>query len=102
EDPAPGLSAGYPSAPDSLRRKLPRDLFLISGYKNLVALKRAATRAEPSPGRTEARQVIAVQVVLFAAALSWGRPLLYSVCWLASWMSVWKVSNRLRAIAEHG
>ena len=46
--------------------------------------------------------MIAVQVVLFAAAVAWGRPLLYPVCWLASWMSLWKVSNRLRAIAEHG
>ena len=79
-----------------------RDAFFVSGYKNLVALGRAALKPEASPGRTEARQVVGVQVVLFAAALAWGRPLLYPLCWLAPWMSLWKVSNRLRAIAEHG
>jgi fatty acid desaturase len=102
EEPDAGLYAGYPIPPDSLRRKLTRDLFLVSGWKNLRALARAAAKAEPGPGRTEARQVIAVQVVLFGATLAWGRPLLYVVCWLGSWMSVWKFSNRLRAIAEHG
>src|SRR5581483_971776 len=102
EEPDAGLYAGYPIPPDSLRRKLTRDLFFVSGYKNLVALWKAATKPAASPGRTEARQVIAVQVVLFAAAFAWGRPLLYPLCWLAPWMSLWKVSNRLRAIAEHG
>lgn len=101
EEPDAGLYAGYPIPPDSLRRKLTRDLLFISGWKNLRALGRAAAKGEPGPGRTEARQVIAVQVVLFAAAVAWGRPLLYPVCWLGSWMSLWKFSNRLRAIAEH-
>ena len=36
-------------------------------------------------------------VLLARAAL-----LQYPVLWLAPWMSVWKVINRLRAIAEHG
>ncbi len=102
EEPDAGLYAGYPIPSDSLRRKLTRDLFFISGWKNLRALASAAAKSASSPGRTEARQVIAVQVALLAAALAWGRPLLYPVCWLASWMSLWKVSNRLRAIAEHG
>ena len=102
EEPDAGLYAGYPIAPDSLRRKLTRDLLFISGWKNLRALGRAAAKGQPGPGRTEARQVIAVQIVLFAASVAWGRPLLYLVCWLGSWMSLWKFSNRLRAIAEHG
>jgi fatty acid desaturase len=102
EEPDAGLYAGYPIAPDSLRRKLTRDLLLVSGWKNLRALGRAAAKRQPGPGRTEARQVIAVQVALFAASVLWGRPLLYLVCWLGSWMSLWKFSNRLRAIAEHG
>ena len=72
EEPDAGLYAGYPIPSDSLRRKLTRDLFFISGWKNLRALAYAAAKAEPSPGRTEARQVIAVQVVLFAAALGVG------------------------------
>ena len=31
-----------------------------------------------------------------------GRPELYLLLWLAPWMTVWRVINRLRAIAEHG
>lgn len=100
EEPDAGLYAGYPVSPDSLRRKLTRDLFFVSGLKNLRQLWAAARK--PAPAGREARQVIAVQVVLFGAAVAWGRPLLYPVCWLAPWMSLWKVSNRLRAIAEHG
>src|SRR2546423_1515431 len=102
EEPDAGLYAGYPIPPDSLRRKLTRDLFFISGWKNVRALGRAAARGEPSPGRTEARQVIAVQVLLFAAAVAWGRPLLYPVCWLGSWVSLWEFSHPLRALAAPG
>ena len=100
EEPDAGLYDGYPISPDSLRRKLSRDLLFISGYKNLRQLAHAARK--PGNGGREARQVVAVQAVMLAAALAWGRPLLYPLCWLAPWMSVWKVSNRLRAIAEHG
>ncbi|MGH9001090.1 MAG: fatty acid desaturase [Acidimicrobiia bacterium] len=100
EEPDFGLYEGYPISPDSLRRKLTRDLLFVSGYKNLRALAHAARTH--SAGSREARQVVAVQLALFAAALAWGKPLLYPVCWLAPWMSTWKVSNRLRAIAEHG
>ncbi|HEY2702264.1 MAG TPA: fatty acid desaturase [Candidatus Dormibacteraeota bacterium] len=100
DEPDAGLYAGYPVAPDSLRRKLTRDLLLVSAVKNLRALLHAARRS--IGGGREARQLLAVQLAMFAAACAWGRPLLYPVCWLLPWMSLWKVSNRLRAIAEHG
>jgi fatty acid desaturase len=100
DEPDAGLYDGYPISPDSLRRKLTRDLLLISAIKNLRGLLYVARRR--TAGGREARQVIAVQLVLLGAACAWGRPLLYPVCWLLPWMSLWKVSNRLRAIAEHG
>jgi fatty acid desaturase len=100
DEPDAGLYAGYPISRDSLRRKLTRDLFGVSGTKNLIALSHVARRR--SAGGHEARQVIAVQLVLLGAAVAGGHPLLYPVCWLLPWMSLWKVSNRLRAIAEHG
>ncbi|MGH7748092.1 MAG: fatty acid desaturase [Candidatus Dormibacteria bacterium] len=100
EEPDAGLYDGYPISPDSLRRKLTRDLLLVSATKNLRALAYVAGRR--TSGGREARQVLAVQLALLAAACAWGRPLLYPVCWLLPWMSLWKVSNRLRAIAEHG
>ena len=42
-----------------------------------------------------------MQVVLLAVALAVREPLAYLV-WIGSWSTLWKFSNRLRAIAEHG
>ena len=68
----------------------------ISGYKNFRSLFRALRR-----GQTEARQIIAVHVVMLGASLIMMRPMAY-VVWIVSWATLWRVSNRLRAIAEHG
>ena len=38
---------------------------------------------------------------MLATSIAVGRPLMY-VVWIASWMTLWQFSNRLRAIAEHG
>jgi fatty acid desaturase len=38
---------------------------------------------------------------MLGASLVFMRPLAY-VVWVGSWATLWKVSNRLRAIAEHG
>lgn len=96
EEPDLGLYAGYPIPPDSWRRKLRRDALGISAAKNLRALARSARS-----GSTEARQIFGVQAVLVAGSLLAGQPMAY-VVWLASWSTLWKVSNRLRAVAEHG
>lgn len=97
EEPDLALYRGYPIPPDSWRRKLTRDLFGISAYKNFKGLWFAATKK----GRLEARQIIALHVALFGVSLLFMRPLAYLV-WLVSFSTVWKFSNRLRAIAEHG
>ena len=52
-------------------------------------------------GSVEALQILAVQVVLLGASIAVGEPLAY-VVWIGSWSTLWKFSNRLRAIAEHG
>jgi fatty acid desaturase len=49
----------------------------------------------------DAIQILIVQLVMLGVAIVFERPLAY-VVWLASWCTLWKVSNRLRAIAEHG
>ncbi len=97
EEPDAGLYGGYPIPADSWRRKLRRDLTGVSGWKNLKGVWFAATVKK----RTEARIIIAVQLVFVGVTVAVGRPLVY-VVWLASWMTLWKFSNRLRAIAEHG
>lgn len=106
EEPDFAFYDGYPVPPATLRRRLWRDLRGNSGRKNLTGLLRAA-RAEDGVGPF--RKVIISQTVL-AVALSalgvaiagWVGLLTYPVLWVGSWMTMWKVINRLRSIAEHG
>lgn len=96
EEPDLSLYSGYPIPPDSWRRKLRRDMTGVSAIKNFRGLLRAAKE-----GALEARQIMGVQVVMLGASIVLARPLMY-VVWIVSWSSLWRVSNRLRAIAEHG
>jgi fatty acid desaturase len=99
EEPDLLLYANYPITRASLARKLRRDAFGVSGYKNLkglwFALKRPASRPV-------ALRIVAAQLVLLAVCTAFGRPWLYPLLWLLPWMTSWRVINRLRAIAEHG
>jgi fatty acid desaturase len=96
EEPDLALYSGYPVPRDSWRRKLTRDAVGISGYKNFRSLFHALRR-----GQTEAKQIVVVQTVMLGASIVFMRPLAY-VVWIVSWATLWKVSNRLRSIAEHG
>ncbi len=96
EEPDAGLYAGYPIPPDSWKRKLVRDATGQSAVKNFKGLFGAARKRKP-----EALQILAVQVVMIGASIAFMRPLAY-VVWVASWSTLWRVSNRLRSIAEHG
>jgi fatty acid desaturase len=96
DEPDLALYAGYPIPRDSWRRKLRRDATGNSGYKNFKGLYFALRK-----GQREALQILAVQVVMLGVSIAFMRPLAY-VVWVLSWATVWKVTNRLRAIAEHG
>ncbi len=96
DEPDFSLYDGYPITRASLRRKLVRDAVGISAWKNLKVLIHAIRRRKP-----EALQILAVQFVMIAVSVATGRPLMY-VVWFVAWSTGWKVSNRLRALAEHG
>lgn len=96
DEPDIELYAGYPISKDSWHRKLRRDITGESASKNIGVLVTAARKRVP-----EALQILGVQAVLLGTAIAVQRPLAY-VVWIASWSTLWKVSNRLRAIAEHG
>lgn len=96
EEPDYGLYAGYPIPPDSWRRKLRRDATGMSALKNFNGLFGAVRKGKP-----EALQIVGVQVVMIAGSIAVMRPLMY-VVWVLSWSTLWRVSNRLRSIAEHG
>ncbi len=99
DEPDVGLYSGYPISPESMRRKLIRDASGISGWKNLRPLLKATLNRS---SRRLALRILGIQVAIWAAfwAAS-GRWWLYPLLWLAPWMTVWRVLNRLRAIAEH-
>ena len=96
EEPDLSLYSGYPIPPDSWHRKLRRDATGVSAAKNFRGLFAAAKK-----GAREAHQILAVHVVMIGASLIVMRPMMY-VVWIVSWSTLWRVSNRLRAIAEHG
>ena len=102
EEPDLAFYSGYPAARSSLRRKLRRDITGESGWKNLKGLLSALR----SPlGRPIALRILFAQVYVWAILLAiggWDRWWLYPLFWLAPWMTVWRVLNRLRSIAEHG
>lgn len=99
-EPDLNLYLGYPVTRASWHRKLRRDAFGRSGWKNLKGLL-GALRSDR--GRAFAVRILVVQAVLavgFGVLL--GRWWLWPLLWLAPWMTVWRVLNRLRAVAEHG
>jgi fatty acid desaturase len=100
DEPDLPLYNGYPITSDSLRRKLVRDATGRTGWK----LMKNQLRAFRSPDRRARRtiwSILLVQLVILAVMASFGRPWLY-LLWLGSYLTVWRVINRLRAIAEHG
>lgn len=99
EEPDIPLYAGYPITEASWHRKLRRDAFGSSGWKNLRALLMALR----SPGsRPIALRILGPQLVLAGVFAATGHWWWWPVMWLLPWMTVWRVLNRLRAIAEHG
>jgi fatty acid desaturase len=96
EEPDMNLYSGYPITRASLRRKLWRDARGSSGWKNAKTLVKAARKP------TVARTILLVQAVVFVGFIAAGHPWLFLFLWVAPWMTVWRVLNRLRAIAEHG
>ena len=97
-EPDLGLYADYPISPQSLRRKLRRDLTGPSGWANLkplfIALRRPATARIAAP-------ILLTQGVILAMCVLAGHPWLFIVWW-GAWLTSWRFLNRLRSIAEHG
>ncbi len=98
-EPDMNLYSGYPITRGSFRRKLWRDARGTSGWKNLKGLLYAFKSEQARP---VAIRIALMQLPLIAAAIAVGRWWLYPLFWLAPWMTVWRVINRLRSIAEHG
>lgn len=101
DEPDIPLYAGYPIGRASFRRKLIRDATGQTGVKLMRELL-ANVRSPDRRSRHTVWKILAVQAVLLGAAIASGRWWLYPVLWLAPYLTVWRVINRLRSIAEHG
>ena len=101
DEPDIPLYANYPVSPASLRRKLMRDAFGITGAKLFRAQLRGLRSPDARVRRTQ-QKIWSMQLVLLAAGIFAGAWWLYPLLWLLPNMTVWRVINRLRAIAEHG
>lgn len=95
------LYANYPITSRSFWRKLARDAFGRTGVRLLREQFASIGRGE-SPSRTAQLRIIGVQTVLLIGASILVSPWLYLGLWLGPYLTVWRVMNRLRSIAEHG
>ncbi|HEY0520981.1 MAG TPA: fatty acid desaturase [Ilumatobacteraceae bacterium] len=101
EEPDIALYAGYPIGPTSFRRKIVRDATGQTGFKLMRQLL-GNVRSADSRSRRTVWKILAIQAVLLGAAIVSGHWWLYPVLWLGPYLTVWRVINRLRSIAEHG
>ena len=97
KEPDKALYRAYPVTSASLRRKLIRDATGQTGWKLFRGLVKAARK-----GKAPAVRIMACQVPIVAAFFVIGRPELYLLLWWLPHLTVWRVINRLRSIAEHG
>jgi fatty acid desaturase len=98
-EPDMNFYSGFPAGWASVRRKLARDIFGITGLRNLAPLFGALSS---SRHRFVAVKILAAQGIIFGVFAAFGRPGMYLLLWLLPWLTIWKVFNRLRAVAEHG
>ncbi|MFZ9707508.1 MAG: fatty acid desaturase family protein [Ilumatobacteraceae bacterium] len=101
EEPDIPLYANYPISRDSWRRKLWRDATGQTGWKLLKQQFGGLRGADPLTRRSQ-QKIFAMQVVLIAISVALGAPEAYFVLWLLPHLTVWRVINRLRSVAEHG
>jgi fatty acid desaturase len=101
DEPDIPLYAGYPIGKASFRRKMLRDASGQTGLKLMRQLL-SNVRSKDRRSRRTLWKILGVQALLLAGAIAWGHWWLYPLLWLAPFLTVWRVINRLRSIAEHG
>lgn len=95
------LYANYPISSASLRRKLIRDATGQTGWKLLRGQMRGL-RSPDSRVRHTLIKMLLLQVLIASVFIATGYAWMYPVMWVLPYLTVWRVINRLRSIAEHG
>ena len=100
-EPDIALYANYPISAASWRRKLARDAQGRTGLRLLRDQLRGAC-SKVAVVRQTLFKILAVQAVLIVGAIVAGYWWVYPLFWLLPYLTVWRVINRLRSVAEHG
>jgi fatty acid desaturase len=95
------LYRNYPIPRDSFWRKLRRDALGVTGWRLTKGLFRGVT-SDNAKVASQARGILAVQIGLIVTGILLGHPWVYFLLWFLPHLTVWRVMNRLRGIAEHG
>lgn len=95
------LYANYPVTPASLRRKIVRDLTGRTGIKLLRNQLRGLRSPDPRVRNTLVKMLV-LQVAIAGAFTLAGHWWMYPIMWVLPYLTLWRVINRLRSIAEHG
>ncbi|MGZ4714539.1 MAG: fatty acid desaturase [Acidimicrobiia bacterium] len=95
------LYRNYPIPRDSMLRKLRRDALGITGWKLTKGLFRGVA-SDNEKVRGQARGIVAAQLVILGVCAITGHPWVYFILWFLPHLTVWRLMNRLRGIAEHG
>jgi fatty acid desaturase len=90
------------AAADSQPRKLVTGVAGRAAHKFFLRSLWATVVSENKQLRSRGRAVVATQLVLIALGIALHHPWVYFILWLGPYLTVWRVINRLRAIAEHG
>jgi fatty acid desaturase len=101
DEPDIPLYIGYPIGVASFRRKLVRDATGRTGMRLMRGLLNNA-RSKDRRVRRTFWKIMVVQAALLGGAVASGCWWLYPCFWLAPYLTVWRVINRLRSVAEHG
>jgi fatty acid desaturase len=101
DEPDIPLYRGYPIAKDSFRRKLVRDATGRTGWKLFKSMLQG-TRSQNEQIRHQAQCIVGVQLVMIGIGIALGHPFVYFILWLTPYLTIWRVINRLRSVAEHG
>jgi len=115
EDPDLSLANGFPVSKASMTRKVLRDLFGVTGLKQLIGTSYlvikvvrgeevdAGTlplRLERGPAIRMVVGTIVTNLALFGVLWALGHPMLY-LLWFGAWLTTNKLVARIRSIAEH-
>ena len=95
------LYANYPITRASFWRKMRRDGLGSTGFRMLRGQFMSIFKTDPQQLNTQ-RKIFSLHAVLLILSVIFVNPWVYVMLWLVPYITVWRVMNRLRSIAEHG